>query len=83
MEKITNPFIQWEYMTVSIRNPSDIAKELNCWGKTGWECFHIDITAYGTIAVLKRIDYNAMEAKRLKSIAEVTKTTISDINIEK
>ena len=66
-------------MTVSIRNPSNIAKELNQYGKNGWECFHIDITAYGTTAVFKRIDYNAMEAKRLKNIAEFTNTTIDKV----
>ena len=32
MGKIINPHIQWEYMTVSIRNPNDIANELNHWG---------------------------------------------------
>lgn len=79
MEKITNPYIQWEYMTVTIRNPNDIANELNRWGENGWECFHIDITAYGTTAVFKRIDYNAMEAKRLKSIAKVTNTTVDNV----
>lgn len=76
MEKIINPHTQWEYMTVSISNPKDIANELNRCGKNGWECFHIDMTAYGITAVFKRIDYNAMEQKRLKSIAEVTNTTI-------
>lgn len=35
MEKIINPYIQWEYMTVSIRNPNDIANELNGCGKDG------------------------------------------------
>lgn len=79
MEKIINPYIQWEYITVSIRNPNDIANELNRYGKNGWECFHIDITAYGTTAVFKRIDYNAMETKRLKSIAEATNTTIDKV----
>lgn len=79
MEKIINSHIQWEYMTVSIRNSNDIANELNRWGKNGWECFHIDITAYGTTAVLKRIDYNAMEMKRLKTIAKVTNTTIDEV----
>ena len=79
MEKIINPHIQWEYMTVSIRNPNDIANELNHWGKNGWECFHIDITAYGITAVFKRIDYNAMEIKRLKNIAEATNTTIGEV----
>ena len=79
MEKIINPYIQWEYMTVSIRNPSDIANELNCYGKNRWECFHINITAYGTTAVFKRIDYNAMEAKRLKSIVEVANKTVDNV----
>ena len=79
MEKIINPYIQWEYTTVTIRNPNDIANELNRQGKNGWECFHIDITAYGTTAVFKRIDYNAMETKRLKSIAKVTNTTVEEI----
>lgn len=37
------------------------------------------MTAYGTTAVLKRIDYNAMKIKRLKSIAEVTNTTIDEV----
>lgn len=74
-----NPYIQWEYMTVSIRNPNDVANELNCWGKNGWECFHIDITAYGATAVFKRIDYNAMEAKRLKNIAKVVNTTVDNV----
>ena len=79
MEKIVNPHIQWEYMTVTIRNPNDIANELNRWGKNGWECFHVDTTVYGTTAVFKRIDYNAMETKRLKSIAKVTNTTIDEV----
>ena len=79
MEKIINPHIQWEYMTISIRNPSDIANELNRWGKNGWECFHIDITAYGATAVFKRIDYNAMETKRLKSIVKVVNTTVDNV----
>lgn len=79
MEKIINPHIQWEYMTVSIRNPNDIANELNRYGKNGWECFHIDITAYGTTAVFKKIDYNAMEAKRLKNIAKVVNTTVDNV----
>lgn len=79
MEKIVNPNTQWEYMTVTIRNPNYIANELNRCGKNGWECFHIDITAYGTTAVLKRIDYNAMEMKRLKTIAEVTNTTVDEV----
>lgn len=79
MEKIINPYIQWEYTTVTIRNPNDIANELNRQGKNGWECFHIDMTAYGTTAVFKRIDYNAMKLKRLKNIAEVTNTTVDEI----
>lgn len=79
MEKIINPHIQWEYMTISIRNPNDIANELNRYGKNEWECFHIDMTAYGTTAVLKRIDYNAMETKRLKNIAKATNTSVDEI----
>ena len=79
MEKIINPNIQWEYMAVSIQNPNDIANELNRYGKDGWECFHIDVTAYGITAVLKRIDYSAMEMKRLKSIAKATNTSIDNI----
>ena len=57
----------------------DIANELNRYGKNGWECFHVNMTAYGTAAVFKRIDYNAMETKRLKSIAKVTNTTIDEV----
>ena len=79
MEKIINPHIQWEYMTVTIRNPNDISTELNRYGKDGWECFHIDMTACGTTAVLKRIDYHAMKMKWLKNIAEVTNTTVEEV----
>lgn len=79
MEKIINPHIQWEYMAVTIRNPNDIANELNRHGMNGWECFHVDMTAYGTTAIFKRINYSAMEIKRLKNIAEVTNTTIDEV----
>jgi len=79
MEKIINPHIQWEYTTVSIRNPSDIAKELNSYGKNGWECFHIDVTVFGSTAYMKRINYPAMERKRLEVIAETTNRTIEEV----
>lgn len=79
MEKIINLHIQWEYMTVTIRNPNDITNELNRQGKNGWECFHIDMTAYGITAVFKRIDYHAMKMKRFKNIAEATNTTVDNI----
>lgn len=39
MEKIINPYIQWEYMTVTIQNPNDIANELNRQGRTGGNVF--------------------------------------------
>ena len=79
MNEITDPHIQWEYMTVYIRNRNDIASELNLHGKYGWECFHIDITVYGVTAILKRINYSAMRRKRLEDTAKATNTTIDKI----
>lgn len=79
MDKIINPHIQWEYMTISISNLKDIANELNRWGKNGWECFHIDVTVFGSTAYMKRINYPAMERKRLEVIAETTNRTIDEV----
>lgn len=79
MEKIINPHIQWEYTTINISKDGDIAESINQLGKNGWECFHIDVTVFGSTAYMKRINYPAMERKRLEVIAETTNRTIEEV----
>ena len=79
MEKIINPNIQWEYTTINIAKDVDIAERLNKFGKDGWECFHIDVTVFGSTAYMKRINYSAMERKRLEVIAKSTNRTIEEV----
>lgn len=79
MGKIIDPHIQWEYTIINISKEGDITESLNQLGKNGWECFYINVTVFGSIAYMKRVNYSAMETKRLKSIAEVTNTAIDKV----
>ena len=79
MEKIINPHIQWEYTTINISKDGDITESLNQLGKSGWECFYINVTVFGSIAYMKRVNYSAMERKRLEVIAKTTNRTIEDV----